>query len=131
MSKKDFEKAILDPNKNNTVSMDLHNVKQIKYYKISEPFKNRSIFSKGEIDQNGLWDKVESQVCIGATNDTVVIFADSKCNDNTIKKDGEYRVGGKMCPMNEKIGYNIMKAYESDYQGIEWISNGFIDASKK
>lgn len=125
-----FEKTILDPKKNSNITMNLNNVKATKYYKISEPFENKSIFLEQELEGKGLCDKVESQLYVGSTKNNVVIFADSKCNDKTINKNGGYMIGGTMCPIDEEIGDKIKKEYASDYQGFDWISNGFIDASK-
>lgn len=125
------EKTILNPNINISISMHLTNVKQTKYYKISEPFENNSVFSNVELDEKGLRDKVESQLYVGSTDKNVIIFADSKFNDKTLDNNGGYELSGTMCPMDKEIGDEIMKEYDSDYQGFDWISNGFIDASKE
>ncbi|WP_271814437.1 J domain-containing protein [Clostridium beijerinckii] len=127
---KSFEKSILDSKKNSNVTIDLYNVKATKYYKTSEPFGNKSIFSDIELQKKGLRDKVESQLYIGSTKENVVIFSDAKCNDKTIDKNGGYRIYGAVCAIDEEIGNEIKNENISDYAGVDWISNAFLDASQ-
>ncbi|WP_297427752.1 J domain-containing protein [Clostridium sp.] len=127
---KNFEKSILDPKNNHNIGMDLNNVKATKYYKISQPFENRSIFSDIELEEKRLRDKVESQLYVGSTKVNVVIFADPKCSDKTIDENGKYMIHGVVCPIDEEIVNKIMDELAPDYQGFDWISNGFIDASQ-
>ncbi len=127
---KSLEKTILDPKKNSNVTMNLNNVKATNYYKISDLYENRSIFSYKELEEKGLRDKVESQLYVGSTKENVVIFADSKCSDKTINENGGYRISGAVCVIDEEIGNEIMKENAPDYQGLDWIFNGFIDASQ-
>ncbi len=110
--------------------MNLNNVKATNYYKISEIYENRSIFSYKELEEKGLRDKVESQLYAGSTKENVVIFADSKCSDKTINENGGYKISGAVCAIDEEIGNEIMKENAPDYQGLDWIFNGFIDASQ-
>jgi hypothetical protein len=129
-SKKNATRVILDSKENNKVNIMLSNVKSTNYYKLSEPFENRSLFSDVELDKKGLRNKIESQLYIGELGSLIVIFADKKCNDTTVDKNGGYMAVGVMSSMDEEIGNKIKNKYASAYPGIEWISDGFIDASK-
>lgn len=111
------------------MAMHLSNVKPIKYYKISEPFENKIIFSDSELDEKGLRDKVESQLYIGTSKENLIIFADSKFSDRTSDENGSYFIWGYIYRIDKKIGDKIKEEYDSDYQGLDWIDNGFIDAS--
>ena len=111
------------------MAMHLSNVKPIKYYKISETFENRIVFSDIELDKKGLRDKVESQLYIGTSKENLIIFADSKFSDRTINENGSYFISGAICRIDTKIGDKIKEEYASDYQGLDWVDNGFIDAS--
>lgn len=115
---------------NKKILINLSNVKPIKYYKISEPFENKNIFSDSELDEKGLRDKVESQLYIGTSKENVIIFADSKCSDKTIDGNGKYKVHGIIIHINKEIIDKIKKEYASDYQNVTWIETGFIDASQ-
>ena len=110
------------------MAMHLSNVKPIKYYKISEPFENKIIFSDSELDEKGLRGKVESQLYIGISKENLIIFADSKFSDRTISENGSYFISGAICHIDKDIGDKIKEEYASDYQGIYLIVNGFIDA---
>lgn len=111
------------------MAMHLSNVKPIKYYKISEPFENKIIFSDSELDEKGLRGKVESQLYIGISKENLIIFADSKFSDRTINENGSYFISGAICHIDKEIGDKIKEEYASDYQGIYLIVNGFIDVS--
>lgn len=113
------------------IRMSLSNVKPIKYYKISEPFENRVIFSESELDQKGLRNKVENQLYIGFLNNVnIFFFVDPKCSDKTIDKNGRYEVKGSKVGTFNAIFDMIEKEYISTYKNYNWVSNGFIDASQ-
>lgn len=116
-------------NSNNNISMHLSNVKPIKYYKISETFENKIIFSDSELDEKELRNKVESQLYIGTSKENLIIFADSTFSDRTSDESGSYFISGAICHIDKDIGDKIKEEYASDNQGIYLIVNGFIDAS--
>jgi len=130
-AKIDFMKQLLDSKKKVYMTPNLSNVKPIKYYKISEPFENRIIFSDRELDEKGLRDKVLSEIYIGTSESDkyLYIFANPKLSDKTIDKNAEYKINGDMCYIDKEIGEKIKEEYASDYSGYYFIYNGFIDSS--
>jgi hypothetical protein len=112
------------------ITMCVNNIKSIKYYKLTKPFNNKVIFSEKELDENGLRDKVESQLKLGVSGKNIIIFSDSKCNDNTISENGEYKLDGLITLFDKEIGEKIRNEYDSDYNELTWVRIGFVDASK-
>ncbi|MFT8350878.1 J domain-containing protein [Clostridium saccharoperbutylacetonicum] len=123
-------KQFINASINSTVKMYLFGVKPIKYYKISEVFENRVIFSEDELKQNGLYNKVESQLYIGTLKQQVFIFSDSKCSNKNIDKSGSYELKGAKCFIDTNIENKIQKEYASMYSDYHWVAGGFIDASQ-
>jgi hypothetical protein len=115
---------------NSTVKMNLFGVKSIKYYKISEIFENRVIFSEEELKQKSLNNKVESQLYIGTLKQQVFIFSDSKFSNKSIDKSGSYELKGAKCFIDTKIENEIKNEYASVYPSYHWVPGGFIDASQ-
>ncbi|BCZ45754.1 hypothetical protein psyc5s11_18210 [Clostridium gelidum] len=130
-NKIDIKKQILDSKMKIYMAENLSNVKPIEYYKMSEPFENRIIFSDSELDEKGLRDKVLSQIYIGTSESGkyLYIFANPKLSDKTIDKKGKYEINGDMCYIDKEIGDRIKEEYASDYSGYDFIDNGFIDSS--
>ncbi|BCZ45711.1 hypothetical protein psyc5s11_17780 [Clostridium gelidum] len=123
--------GFLDTEFNTNIRISLSNVKPIEYYKISEPFENRVIFSESELDQKGLRGKVESQLYIGLLNNyNIFMFADSKFSNKAIDKNGIYEVKGSKYGTQDDAFDMIEKKYMSYYSGYIWVGNGFVDASQ-
>ena len=124
-------KQMLDSKRKVYMVTKLSNVKPIKYYKISETFESRIIFSDRELDEKRLRDKVLSQIYIATSESDkyLYIFTNPKLSDKTIDKKVEYEISGDMCYIDKEIGNKIKEEYASDYPGYYFIENGFIDSS--
>lgn len=124
---KDLEK--LENNMN--VKMYIKDIKATNYYKLTEHFDSKMIFSKNDIIKNNLNSKIESQLFVGVLDNKIIIFSNKKYIENTIvHKYGTYILKGTIDNLDKDTYRDLINELNGtyEYSGLHWEStNGYID----
>jgi len=110
----------------------LDDVKPTDYFKISEKFEGKNILSRKEIEDNNLQNKIESNIYVGTSNSSAILFADKNYNEDAANKNAKYKIEGTLRIIDEEIYESIKTQYESQNgEDKDWIDGLYIDCSLK
>ncbi len=115
---------------NTNLKVKLNDIKDTKYYKISEAFKDENIVSEEIIKDNNLSYKIEGKIYIGMLKGAIIIFSSEK----PIKANDyyEYEVKGAKSNIENSTFNQIVIDFESYYKSnYFWTMGQYIDTSEK